>query len=68
MKVRDVLEILAKVNPDADIYVAGHMETEELANTILMADDKNSDGELKFCDFGLSMGDIAVLITFEDNT
>ena len=65
MKVSELIERLQKA-PDAEVYIAGHMDTEEEANTILFADELNSDGGLAFMEYGSALGEKAILICYED--
>lgn len=65
MIASELIEILKKA-PDAQVFIAGQMDAEEAANTVLFADEINCDGGLSFCDFGNAMGEKAVLICVED--
>ena len=67
MKVEDLLEVLQKINPEAEVYITDHCSVPQEANIIFVADEElNGDGELEFCELGLSLGDKAVLIAIED--
>ena len=65
MKVRELIEWIEKA-PDAEVYIAGFCDTPEEANMVFFADEINSDGELSFCELGISLGEKAILICNED--
>ena len=65
MIASELIEML-KHAPDAQVFIAGYMDIPEEANTVLFADEFNVDDELSFCDFGVALGEKAVLICVED--
>jgi len=65
MIASEIIEMLEKC-PWAEVYIAGYCGEPEEANSVLFADELNSDGNLAFCELGISMGQKAVLICNED--
>lgn len=65
MTVLELIEILKRA-PDAQVFIAGYMNIPEEANSVLFADEHNTDGGLSFTDFGDALGEKAVLICVED--
>ncbi len=65
MTASELIEKL-KYAPGAKVFIAGYCDEPQEANSILFADEHNADGGLSFCDFGIALGEKAVLICVED--
>lgn len=72
MKVKDLIEELKAVNPDAEVWFAENANLPIKGGYIMYADERGSEdeenaGELKFHDSNWSMtGELAILIHEED--
>ena len=67
MIASEVIEMLKKC-PDAKVFIADCMGTPQEANTVLFADEINCDRELSFTEYGIALGEKAVLICWKDPT
>ncbi len=67
MKVQELIDRLESAKcPDTPVYIAGYMDSPELADNILFADELNEDEELRFEALGMAMGGLGVLILREE--
>ncbi len=67
MKVKELIEKLKAVNPDADVYIAESANDPLKAGYLMYADEEGDAGELEFHDGNWGMtGELAVLINEED--
>lgn len=67
MTVQELIDKLESAKcPDSPVYVAGYMDMPELADSVLFADELNSDGNLAFMELGLAVGGLGILILKEE--